>query len=76
MIRQDLVTARNDMMITKIEIAKLSSTVDGIKSEMIDREDERRQEAKSRVAMMIGIGSSFIAAAASLAVGFLQYYKH
>ena len=75
MMRQDLVTARNDMMITKIEIAKLSSTVDGIKAEMFDRATERRQEAKSRTAMMIGIGTSVIAAGASLAVGFLQYYK-
>ena len=75
MMRQDLVTARNDMMITKIEIAKLSSTVDGIKTEMFDRATERRQEAKSRTAMMIGIGTSVIAAGASLAVGFLQYYK-
>lgn len=64
LIRQELVTLRNEVMQQKIEIATLTATLQSIKD-----------DKTSRTGLLTVIVGGIIAAIASIAVALIQYFR-
>lgn len=76
LVRQDLVTIRNDVMMNKLELARLEAQIEGIRIELDVRVEERKLETSNRTSMVVGIGGAIIAAVGALVVALIKYIKN
>lgn len=75
LVRQELVTVRNDMMLSKLATQKLEQRVEEISATLEKASDASSADKGNRNAIIVGFGVAIIAAISSVISAILEYWK-
>ena len=75
LVRQELTSLKNDGDLQRVDIVKIHSTLDNLKSAIVKYEHQIDVKSDNHTKIMVAIITSFVAALSALGAALISYYK-